>query len=826
MQPLFQDLRYGSRLLLKDPGFTLIAVFTLALGIGANTAIFGLVDKLIVRSLPVKDPAALVMLQAECVNPQLTFSDFSWADYSDYRAQNQVFTDLTAFAQQSVNLGSGDQMERVRAEAVAENYFGTLGIQTLLGRAFLPEENKTPGAYPVAMLSYSLWRSRFGGDPRVIGRTAQLNDTIYTIVGVAPANFKGMTVETPTDVWVPAMMLHQLAQRPQGEEKWVQERDAWLFKLAGRLKPDVTREAAQAKMDTLALQVRDSWMPESDRKLPFNERRMRLVEGGKGLSNLRDKIERPLELLFAVVGLILLIACANVANLLLARAVSRRKEIAVRLALGAGRARLARQLLTESLLLALFGGGAGVLFAPWLTDLLLAYQKITETEVQTLSHSMNWRVIAFTLTASSLTGLLFGLVPALQASNPDLIPALKDEGSQRTHGAGFKGPRGALIVAQVAMSVVVLVCAGLFLRSLGKLFAIAPGFNPENVLVAELELPMAKYDKARSEAFYQRLLERVRALPGAQTVSTANFTPLSGTIGLSTVMVEGQPAKPGEGNTTDTNTVGAGYHELMGIQLLQGRGFTEQDRLGAPDVVIVNEAFARRFFPDGRALGKRIRLEDGKPWMEIVGLTRNVKAFSLFGEDRPQIDLPAGQHGIGNPLRVLVRTRLDAASMAAAVRREVRDSDPGLAFFKTTTLRDDLRASISTHRMAATLISLFGLLALALTAVGLYGVITYSVAHRTREIGIRMALGAQSSDVLNLVMREGGILIVLGLAIGFAGAWAATRLIEGFLYGVSPTDPLTFAGIALLLTIGATLACWIPARRATKVDPMIALRYE
>src|SRR5262245_32188956 len=370
MQTLLQDLRYGARILLKNPGFTLIAVFTLALGIGANTAVFGLMDKLMLRSLPVKDPARLVLLQSECLNPRVTFADFSWADYNDYRAQNRVFTDLTAFAQQPVNLGDGDQMERVRAEAVAENYFGTLGVRPLLGRPFLAEENKAPGANPVAVIGYSLWKSRFGGDPKVVGQKALLNDTSYTIVGVAPSNFKGMTIESPTDVWVPAMMIWKLAQRAP-DDKWVGDRETLLFKLAGRLKPDVSQSSAQAAMEPLALQVRDSWMPESERKLPFNERRMRLAAGGRGLSKLRGEIGHELELVFAVVGLILLIACANVANLLLARAASRCKEIAVRLALGAGRARLARQLLTESLLIALLGGVAGALFAPWLTDLLL-----------------------------------------------------------------------------------------------------------------------------------------------------------------------------------------------------------------------------------------------------------------------------------------------------------------------------------------------------------------------------------------------------------------------------------------------------------------------
>ncbi|MBO0863211.1 MAG: ABC transporter permease [Chloracidobacterium sp.] len=825
MQTLWQDLRYGARVLLKSPGFTIVAVFTLALGIGANTAIFGLMDKLMLRSLPVKDPERLVLLQSECLNPSMTFSQFSWADYNDYRAQNRVFNDLTAFAPQPANLGSGDQMERVRAEAVADNYFGMLGVQPMLGRAFLPEENKTPGANPVAVLSYSLWRSRFGGDSKVIGQTALLNDTNYTIVGVAPANFTGMTVESPTDVWVPAMMIGQIAQRPP-DDKWISDRESWLFNLAGRLRPDVIRESAESAMDTLALQVRDSWMPVTDRKLPFNERRMRLVAAGKGLSNLRGKMRQLLQLIFAVVGLILLIACANVANLSLARAGARRKEIAVRLALGAGRARLTRQLLTESLLLALLGGGAGTLFAPWLTDLLLAYQKITETEVEVLSHSMNWRVIAFTFLVSSLTGLLFGLVPALQASKPDLIPALKDEGALRPDGASFKGSRRTLIVAQVALSVVVLAGAGLLLRSLIKLFAISPGYNPDNVLVAKLELPKTKYDAARSEEFYRQLLERLKALPDVQSVAMATSTPLSGSVRISTFTIEGQPIKPEEMSTTVYNTVSAGYHELVGIQLLQGRGFTEQDRKGSSHVAIVNEAFARRYFPDGQALGKRVSLEMDKPPVEIVGVTRSIRSLGLLSEDRPQIDLLAAQRGPENPMRALVRARRDAASLAPAVRREVRGFDPGLAFFKTTTLKDDLRASISTQRMAAALIGLFGLLALALTAIGLYGVISYSVERRVREIGIRMALGAQSSDVLKLVMREGAALLAAGLMVGLAGAWAATRLIKGQLYEVSPTDPLTFIGIAILLIFVAAMACYIPARRATKVDPMVALKYE
>ncbi|MGH9844480.1 MAG: ABC transporter permease [Blastocatellia bacterium] len=825
MKGLIQDVRFGARMLLKKPGFTLVAVLTLSLGIGANTAIFGLVDKLLVQSLPVREPEALVQVQAESVTPKLTFDAFSWADYRDYRAQNQVFSELTAFAQQPVNLGSGDQMERVRAEMAAENYFEMLGVRPIVGRAFAPEENTTPDAHPVAVLGHSLWQSRFGGDAQVIGRTIAINGASYTIIGVAPARFKGMTLESPTDVWVPAMMKTQLQQMPAANDPWISERGYAVFHLAGRLKPGVTKAAAQTAMDTLAAQVRDSWMPESDRKLPFNEKRIQLISAGQGLSSLRNELGKPLLMLFGVVCSVLLIACANVANLLLARSASRRKEIAVRLALGASRAWLVQQLLVESVLLASAGGGAGLLVAPWLTDLLLFYQTKTDAASAALGHSMNGRVALFTLLVSAATGLLFGLLPALQASKPDLVPALKDDGARRADGAGFKASRRALIVAQVALSVLVLVCAGLFLRSLLKLFAVDPGFKPENVLVAELQLPMNQYDNDRREQFYRRLIERFKALPGVEGATTAAYTPLSGDFLMSTIVVEGQPVKPNEMQTVNANNVGAGYHELLGVRMARGRGFTEADRKGAPGVAVVNEAFARRFFADGNAFGKRISLGTGMPWLEIVGVTRNVKTLVMLDEDTPQLDLPVEQQSFNNP-RVLLRTRQDAASLLPAVRREVRALDAGLAFFKTTTIEADLRAQIAVWRMAAALLSLFGAVALALAAIGLYGIIAYSVAIRTREIGIRMALGAQSRDVLRLVMREGIVLTAVGIAIGVAAAMAAMRLIESYLYGVSPTDPATFVAVPLLLGGAALVACWIPARRATKVDPMIALRCE
>ncbi|HKX26866.1 MAG TPA: ABC transporter permease [Blastocatellia bacterium] len=822
MRTFGQDLRYGARMLFKNPGFTLIAVITLALGIGANAAIFSLVDKLIVQSLPVKDPASLVNLQGESVNPKFTISDFSWSEYLDYRARNQVFDDLIAFTQDAVNLGSGDQLEQVRAELVTENYFSLLGVTPNPGRTFAPEENRAPGAHPVAVISYGLWQRRFSGGPGAIGRTLTVNETSYTVVGIAPASFKGMMIESPTDLWVPVMMRTQIEQIQNDE--WVGEREWKFLKLVGRLKPGVALETAQGAMDTLARQVRNSAGPERESAGLFGELRMQLVPGGKGLSTLRGEMGDLLKFLLAVVGLVLLIACANIAGLLLARSAARRKELAVRSALGAGRGRLVAQLLTESFLLAMIGGGAGIVIAPWLTDLLLFYQTRVQSANVTLGQVMNWRVAGFTLAVSLLAALFFGLIPAWQASRPDLVQALKNETTLRRDQWNFTISRRGLIVVQVALSLVVLICAGLFLRSLDKLFAVDLGFNPAEVLIAEIELPMRKYDRPKSEQFYQRLVERLKALPGVESVTTAHYTPLSGIFGLNRVAIEGQPAGPGEAPMVYTTTVGPGYYELLGIPLLAGRSFTEQDRRESPGVAIVNEAFAKRFFAGQNALGRRIRVDTDQQWLEIVGITRDTKSLTLSSETEPQFDLPVLKQGYDNPQRVLIKARRPAESLIPAVRRQVRALDPALAFFKTTTIEADLRATIASWRMASALMSLFGAVTLILVAVGLYGVIVHSVHRRTREIGIRMALGANPGNVLRLVLREGLGLIGLGTALGLGVALAAIRLIKSHLFGVSAVDPLTFAAVILLLLAVALLACWIPARWATRVDPMIALR--
>lgn len=830
---MWRDLRYGIRMLWKNPGFTTVAVISLAVGIGANTAIFSLVDKLLVRSLPVRQAEQLVLLSAESVNPRFLNTIFSWPDFVDYREQNQVLSGLTALNQIEGKLGMGAEAEKVRIEMVSGNYFDVLGVRVAQGRAFSAEEDKTPGAHPVAVLSYGLWRRRFGADASLIGKTVVLNDDHYTVIGIAPKGFTGLKLEFPTEVWVPLMMRPQLMP---GTVSLQERRMAWLT-LIGRLKPGVTWSQAEAHLDLLARQIREAYTRPSDRHLPFYERRILLEPCGKGISFLRKKLNDTLRLLLAVVGLLLFIACANVSTLLLARSTARRKEIAVRLALGASRARLIQQLLTESLLLALVGASAGLLCAPYLHELLLAFQPNINLSPTVLSRSLDARVLGFALLVSILSGVIFGLVPALQSSRSDLAPALKGaDHLLRQHERRWNA-RHLLVIAQVALALVVLIGAGLFIRSLSKLLSIDPGFRTENVFVIAVELPRERYAGGRSEEFFRRvdeknnaffnqLAERLKALPGVEAVSTAGITPLSGSVGVHSVFIEGYQPRTGETIAIDFNKVGPGYHELMGIPIVRGRGFTERDRAGAPGVVIINEAMARLYFPDRNPLGKRMRLGTGEPWLEIIGVIRDFRIRQLTETPIPHFDLPSLQNPYGTFVRVLIRTSSEPANPLAAARREVRVLDPGALVVSTGTLAEELRNSIAPARIAAALTSLFGLMGLLLAVIGLYGVMAYSVNRRTHEIGIRMALGAQRNDVLKLVVRQGMILVLIGVAIGLAAAFALTRVMSSLLYGVSTTDPVTFVSMALLFAAVALLASYIPARRAAKMDPMVALRYE
>ncbi len=841
MGNLWQDLRYGVRMLWKSRGFTAIAGLSLALGIGANTSIFSFVNAVLLRALPVAEPGRLVYVFGGNRNSPYNVS--SYPDYLDYRDRNEVFSDLIAYAPVTLSLNSNDQADMISGLLVTGNYFAALGVQPKLGRTFLPEEDTTPGGHPVAVIGYGLWQSRFAGDPQIAGRQLLLNGQPFTIVGVAPADFNGAETGRTNDIYVP-MAMQALVRPPRGGYSGEMHPDLlarrgprWLD-IVGRLKPGATAEQAQAALSTLAAQLAQAY-PDTNR-----EQIATVSPVSKGDPTQRGTLLSVAGLLLAVVGLVLLIACANVANLLLARAASRRKEISIRLALGASRGRLIRQLLTESVLLSLLGGAGGLLLAIWLVDLMRTYSPPGNFFPVAFDFSLDKSVLAFTLLLSVLTGLVFGIAPALQASKPDLVAALKDETAllPGAHGSVARrfSLRNLLVVAQVALSLVLLISAGLFLRSLQQAQRIDPGFNPEHVLTMPLNINLLRYTKTQGQEFYRQALERVAALPGVQAATLTRTPPLSGASRQSSVMIAGQDVpdrarnseSTGGGsedvanNVTLASSVALNYFQTLSIPLLRGRDFNAQDVESAPGVVIINETFAKRYFPNQDPMGQRVSLNGAQgPWLEVVGLARDGKYITLGEAPAPFLYQPLAQrHESGMVL--LVRTNGDPASYVAAVRGEVQSIERNLPLTNARTMPELLSTSLFPARMGAVLLGVFGLLALLLAAVGLYGVMSYSVSRRTREIGIRMALGAQRGDVLRLVLRESMTLVAAGMLLGLIAAFAATRLLAGFLYGVSPTDPAAFTGITGLLAAVALIASLVPARRAAQVDPMVALKYE
>ena len=823
METLIQDLRFGARMLMKKPGFSMIAVITLALGIGANTAIFSVTDKLLIRSLSVSEPQQLVLINSVSVSPHFVSNAFSYPDFNDYRARNEVFSGLLAFTTTQFEMKTDDQVERAPGEYISGNYFDMLGVRAARGRTFSPDEDNTPGTQPVAVVSDSFWRNRLGADSNLIDRTIMLNGFPVTVIGVAPPSFNGMILEEPTQVWVPVLIHPQLAQ-----SKFIQNRnDRWL-RLLGRIKSDVSSEEAEAGMDALAQQIKDANTPAgvTTKGLPFSEQHIKFEAGGRGISILRKRFSSPLTLLMAVVGLVLLIACANVAGLLLARGVARRKEMGIRLALGASGWRLARQLLTESLLLAAAGGAAGLLLAPWLVTLLVKTQARLGIAQGLLGEALDERVLAFTALTTLLAGVAFGAVPALQGRKPDLIPALKDQSGVSNQRDRRLNLRSLLVVGQLALAVVVLIGAGLCIKSLRNLLAIDPGYQTERLLIVPLDLDKKKYDEARGLGLQQQLINQLAALPGVDAVSYGLVMPLGGSRYMSSIFVDGRQPLPDEQTAFDASDVGPRYHETMGIRILEGRGFTERDRAGAPGVVIINEAMARRLFPGENALGKRLRLRSNAPPLEIIGIASDIKHHDLTEEPLPHFDLPALQRGYDAYTNFVVRVNGRATDLIPAVRGELRALDSSLPIYDIKAMSESIGNALAAMRLASILVGVFGLLALALAVVGFYGVMTYAVAERTREIGVRMALGAQSGDVLKLVLGQGLTLTIIGVGLGLAAAYSMTRLVAGLLYGVSPADPTTFAVISIVLTGVALGACFIPALRAAKVDPMVALRYE
>jgi predicted permease len=812
-------------MLLKRPGFTLIAVLTLALGVGANTAIFSVTDKLLLRSLPVRDPNQLVLITSVSVNPHFVSNAFSYPVFDDYRTKNNVFDGIVAFSRTELELTTGTGTERIASEYVSGNYFDVLGVHAARGRTFLPEEDRTAASQPVVVVSDAFTRKHFSAGQDPVGRKITLNGFPLTVIGVAPDNFTGMMLERPAELWVPVFMHSQLA-----DSKFIERRSDRFMQLLARVKSGVSMAQAESSLDVLAQQIREANTPPGTitKGLPFSEQHIKFEPGGKGISLLRKQFSTPLKLLMGVVALVLLIACANIAGLLLARGVTRRKEIAIRLAVGANSWRVVRQLLTESLLLAVSGGLVGLLIAPWLISLLVNTQSRLDLARTVLAGGIDRRVLAFTALTTLVAGVIFGIFPALQSSRAELAPVLKEEGGssgQRERRFTF---RSLLVVSQLALAIVVLIGAGLCIKSFRNLLAIDPGYKAETLLVVPLELDEKKYDEASGRVFQHHLYARLETLPGVEALSYGQVMPFSGSRSMSSIFVPGRQPLPNEQMAFDNSVVGPHYHETMGIEMAQGRGFSDQDREGSPGVVVINEALAQRLFPGENALGRKLTLKTNGAPLEIVGITRDIKHHDLTETPLPHFDLPALQRGQYNSYtNVVIRTHGAAEDLVPAVRAELLAVDPALPVKDIASMASQIGDTLAATRLASTLISIFGVVALLLASIGLYGVMAWIVSHRTREVGIRMALGARPGDVLKLVLKQGLVLTLAGVVIGLLAALAATRLIDTQqLYGVSATDPFTFAVIALLLTAVSLLACYLPARRATKVDPLTALRYE
>jgi putative ABC transport system permease protein len=801
MRTLLQDMRYGMRMLMKRPGFTLIAVFTLALGIGANTAIFSVINGVLLRPLPYAESDRLVRVYEKRLKLGRQRNSVSAPDFFDWRNRNRVFEDLAAYTPWSTNLTGGEEPERLMGTVTTASLFSVLGVHPALGRAFLPEEDQ-PNGNRVVVLSHHLWQRRFGSDPGIVGKPIVLNGNPYTVVGVMPAGFEFPSKET--ELWA------TLGLDPSNQEG----RGSHFLDVIARLKPGVTLQQAQTNMDTVAGELEKQYQ----------------VNTGHGVNifplyeEIIGSVRPALMVLLGAVGFVLLIACANVANLLLVRTVGRQKEIAIRTTLGASRRRIIQQLLTESILLGVLGGALGLLLAFWGTDLLIS---ISPTDMPRISEiSIDRRVLAFTFATSLLTGVIFGLLPAFQALRINVNESLKIEGRGTVGSSSRSRARSVLIVMEVALALVLLVGAGLLIKSFKRLQEVDPGFKADQVLTMQLSLPRSKYPKPEQQAaFMQQALERIASAPGVDSVSAVVAPPLSGFSASRYFQIEGRPPQPaGEGFNTGFNAASPDYFRTLSIPLLEGRDFTRQDVLGTPEVVIINEAMARRYWPGEDPLGQRLRIAE-EPWRTVVGVVGNVRHTGLDEEPKPEMFYPLMQSPLSF-MTLMVRSTADEKSLIAAVQREIRAVDADLPVFSIKTMEQLISESVSSRRLNMILLTTFAVVALTLAALGIYGVMAYSVSQRTHEIGVRMALGAQASDVLRMVIGQGMILTFTGVGIGLLAALGLTRLMSSLLYGVTATDPLTFAAVALVLSLVALLASFIPARRATRVDPMVALRYE
>ncbi|HSB76310.1 MAG TPA: ABC transporter permease [Terriglobales bacterium] len=833
MDTVLQDVRFALRMLLKSPGFAVVAVIMLALGIGANTAIFSLTDQVLLRQLPVQNPEQLVVLRSPGDKPGHTSSDgddaasFSYPLYKELRDQNHAFSGLLTCFGVALNIAGQGATERAHGELVSGNYFDVLGVPPALGRVFSSQDETAPGANPVAVLSYGYWARRYGRNPAILNQQLTVNGTLLTVVGVARAGFTGVQIGQTPDVFVPITMKPQMTPNWNGLED---PKDYWLA-ILGRLQPGMTRTQAQAALQPLYHGVLASEVPlmklSADAQHRFLDRPLLLEDGASGRPILQADARQPLLLLVLMVSLVLLIACANLASLLVARGEARQREIAVRLAVGAARWRLVRQLFTENLLLALLGGAAGILVAAWTLAFLVRTMQ-ESIGVLGLKAQLDGRILAFAIALSLLTALLFGLLPAWRAARTSLQTALKDLGSSVSHHVSTVRLRKALIIGQVALTVVLLTAAGLFTRSLLNLQNTNLGLRTDHLMEFSVAPELNRYSPARALALVERLRQAIAAAPGVSSVSAATIPILSNSDWGSGITIEGYTARENEDMHVWRNDVGPDYFSTLGTPLLAGREFRVSDAAGSPKVAIVNATFVRRFLQHRNPLGVHIRsgAGTGKPDVEIVGVVKDSKHSDPRDPIHPFLYEPYAQDPDFGHATFYVRSAGEPAAMADTLRKVVAQVDPNLPVYSLETLVQQIDETVFADRLLTFLSLCMGLLAAVLAAIGLYGVMAYMVARRTREIGIRMALGATRENVAAMVLREVARLAGIGLGIGLAAALAADRLVASLLYGVRAADPVVFAAAVLLLAVVALLAGGLPARRAATVDPVVALRYE
>lgn len=818
MSNIFQDIRYAIRQLLASPGFTAIAVVSLALGIGANSAIFGLANALFLKSLPGDHPEQLVSAYTSDFSGPV-YSLTSYPDFVDFRDKNDTLSGLASYTPFPTTLSEGERTDRVYGEIVSGSYFDVLGLRPQTGRWFLPEEDRTPGTHLVMVISGAMWQKRYQRDPGVIGKTVNLGGSAFTIVGVAPADFKSLVRGFSSEFWVPSMTLNVLQR---GSNDLTHRGSRGLF-LIGRLKPGVSLAQADANFKVLGAQLHASypnWWQDRNKQprivsvLPESQSRI--------FPMLRGPLLGFLALLMVVVGLVLLIACSNLANLMLARSAARRKEIAIRLSLGASRRRLIQQLLTESTLLSLAGGAAGLLIAILTRNALAGFEPPMPIPVA-LDMPVDTRVLLFTLLASAGTALLCGLAPAVQSTRADISGTLKN--ADAVQGRRRNRLKNTLVVAQISLSLLLLVGSGLFVRSLQNASSVDPGFDPNNLLMLSVDLQTQGYEEAVGQAFYSDAIARLQRIPGVSAVSAAETIDLGLAQQRRSAAIEGYKAEANEDMEINFNRVGPGFFETMKVGMVRGRSFNEGDVEGAPRVVIINQAFAKKYWPGQDPLGKRIDSTGDQKWMEVIGVAQDGKYRSLGEEPLPFFYFPLYQNYRPTATFVL-RTTAAAGPIVVAARAEIAALDKTLPVFDVKTGVDHMAFALLPARIAGGLLGILGGLALMLAAIGIYGVMSFTVAQQTREMGIRIALGAKQASVLQLVIGQGMKLAAVGMVIGLGAAFAITRFAAAFLYGISPTDPMTFAGVSVILGAVALLACYIPARRATRVDPMVSLRSE